>query len=135
MSKKGTTKKRRKKKSFDFHLLGGKGQAFIQATYNNTIVSITDQQGNVIVWGSAGKAGFRGPKQSTPYAAQQVVKLISEEAKEKGVKSVDVFVKGPGPAREGAVRALSANGIQVLMIKDVTPIPHNGCRPRRPRRV
>jgi len=128
-------KPRRKKKSYDFNLLDGRGQVHIKATYNNTVVTITDHQGNTIAWGSAGNAGFKGPKKSTPYAAQQIVKLLADKAKGKGVKSVDAFVKGPGSGRESAIRALNANGIQVLSIKDVTPIPHNGVRPRKPRRV
>lgn len=133
---KATTKKnRRKKKSHDFNLLEGRGQVHIKATYNNTLVTITDVHGNAIVWGSAGHAGFRGPKKSTPYAAQQIIKDIADKAKEKGVKSVDAFIKGPGPGRESAIRALNAHGIQIMSIKDVTPIPHNGVRARRPRRV
>lgn len=132
---KSTTKTRKKKKSHDFNLLEGRGQVHIKATYNNTMVTITDVHGNAIVWGSAGNAGFRGPKKSTPYAAQQIIKDIADKAKEKGVKSVDAFVKGPGPGRESAIRALNAHGIQIMSIKDVTPIPHNGVRPRRPRRV
>lgn len=133
---KATTKKsRKKKKSHDFNLLEGRGQVHIRATYNNTLVTITDVHGNTIVWGSAGHAGFRGPKKSTPYAAQQIIKEIADKAKEQGVKTVDAFVKGPGPGRESAIRALNANGIQIMSIKDVTPIPHNGVRARRPRRV
>lgn len=128
-------KKRKKKKAHEFHLLNGRGHAYIRSTYNNTIVTITDQHGNTVAWGSAGRAGFAGPKQSTPYAAQQVVKQIADELKDKGVKSVDVFVKGPGSGREAAVRALSVHGIQVASIKDVTPIPHNGVRSPKPRRV
>lgn len=129
------TAKRRKKKQQEFHLLEGRGQAHVKSTYNNTIVTVTDQHGNAICWGSAGKEGFRGPKQSTPYAATQVVKSIAEEAKAKGVKSVDAIVKGPGSGREAAVRAFATFGIQVSSITDVTPIPHNGCRAPRPRRV
>jgi small subunit ribosomal protein S11 len=111
------------------------GRAYIQATYNNTIVSVTDPNGNVIGWSSAGKMGFRGPKKSTPYAASVIVKDIAERLQETGMKEVSVFVKGIGSGRESAVRALNANGINVLSIKDVTPIPHNGCRPPKPRRV
>lgn len=128
-------KTRKKKKIHQFHLLDGRGQAHIRATYNNTIVSLSDLQGNVIVWGSAGKAGFKGPKKSTPYAAQQIVKMIADTAKAQGIKSVDAVVTGPGPGRESAIRALNVNGIQVLSIKDVTPIPHNGVRARKPRRI
>ena len=129
------TVKRRKKKQQEFHLLEGRGQIHVKATYNNTLVTITDQHGNAICWGSAGKEGFRGPKQSTPYAATQVIKGLADNAKEKGVKSVDAYVKGPGSGREAAVRALATFGIQVASITDVTPIPHNGCRARKPRRV
>jgi small subunit ribosomal protein S11 len=133
---KTTVKKpRKKKKSHEYNLLDGRGQVHVKATYNNTVVTITDQQGNTIAWGSAGNAGFKGPKKSTPYAAQQIVKILADKAKARGVKSVDAFVKGSGSGRESAIRALNANGIQVLSIKDVTPIPHNGVRPRKPRRV
>jgi small subunit ribosomal protein S11 len=113
----------------------GHGRAYIQATFNNTIVSITDQNGDVLGWASAGMVGFKGPKKATPYAAGQVVKKVSELIEEYAVKEVSVFVKGIGGGREGAIRAFNANGIQVLSIKDVTPIPHNGCRPPKRRRV
>lgn len=112
-----------------------RAQAHILATYNNTIVTITDQGGNALVSFSAGRAGFKGPKKSTPYAAGMVVRSAAEKAKEYGVKDVDVLVKGVGVGRESAIRALYANGLNVLSIKDITPMPHNGCRPRRPRRV
>ena len=111
------------------------GRAYIQATFNNTIVSITDQNGDVLGWASAGKAGFKGPKKSTPYAAGVVVKDVVESIKEYGVKEVNVFVKGIGGGRESAIRGLNNNGIQVLSIKDITPIPHNGCRPPKRLRV
>ncbi|MBT3539062.1 30S ribosomal protein S11 [Candidatus Parcubacteria bacterium] len=111
------------------------GRAYIQATFNNTIVTITDQNGDVIGWGSAGKEGFKGPKKSTPYAAGIVVKSIVESIKQFGLKEVNVFVKGIGGGREAAIRGLNANGIQVLSVKDMTPIPHNGCRPPKRRRV
>lgn len=127
--------RRKRKKKMEYMLRAGRGKAFIQATYNNTVVTLADQQGNVITWGSAGRAGFTGPKQSTPFAAQQVVKLIANNAKDKGLTSVDAFLKGPGAGRDAAVRALNGNGIQVMSIKDVTPIPHNGVRPRKRRRV
>jgi small subunit ribosomal protein S11 len=130
---KPTTKK--KKKKFIPRLLKGRGQAHIKSTYNNTVVTITDMNGNTICWGTSGKYGFKSAKKSTPYAAGVVVKEISPAAKEAGVKEVDVLVRGVGPAREAAVRALSANGIQIVGIKDVTPVPHNGCRPKKPRRV
>jgi small subunit ribosomal protein S11 len=111
------------------------GNAYIQATYNNTIVTLTDPDGNVLAWSSAGSNGFRGPKKATPYAASVVVRKVAEKVVDSGLKDVYVFVKGVGQGREGAVRALNANGLNVLSIKDVTPIPHNGCRPPRPRRV
>lgn len=112
-----------------------RGQAHIQATYNNTIITLTDQNGNVLAWSSAGARGFKGPKKSTPYAAGIVVKDVVEKIKDTGMQEVDVFVKGIGSGREAAVRALQANGLQVVSIKDVTPIPHNGCRPPKVRRV
>lgn len=111
------------------------GRAYIQATYNNTIVSLTDAQGNVISWASAGLLGFKGPRKSTPYAASLIVKHVIDRVKEMGLRSVDVFIKGVGSGREAAVRALNANNINVLSIKDVTPIPHNGVRPPKVRRV
>lgn len=111
------------------------GKAFIQATYNNTIVTLTDLNGNVLGWSSAGSSGFAGPKKSTPYAASVVVKNALDKIADYGVKEVNVFVCGVGQGRESAIRAFNANGVSVLGIKDVTPIPHNGCRPPRPRRV
>ncbi|MEN9557664.1 MAG: ribosomal protein [Candidatus Parcubacteria bacterium] len=111
------------------------GCAYIHATYNNTIVTLTDPNGNVLAWSSAGGNGFRGPKKSTPYAASVVVRRAAEKVADMGLKEVHVFMKGVGQGRESAVRALNANGLQVLSIKDMTPIPHNGCRPPRPRRV
>ncbi len=112
-----------------------RAQAHILATYNNTIVTLTDQAGNALVSASAGRAGFKGPKKSTPYAAGVVVRAVAERVRDYGVKDVDVLVKGVGVGREAAIRALYANGLNVLSIKDITPTPHNGCRPRRPRRV
>lgn len=135
VAKKPIKKVRKRKKGHQFSLLDGRGQLHVKATYNNTVVTVTDIHGNTIVWGSAGNAGFKGPKKSTPYAAQQIVKNIADKAKDAGVKAVDAFVKGPGPGRESAVRALNTHGIQILSIKDVTPIPHNGVRARKPRRV
>lgn len=111
------------------------GRAYIQATYNNTIVTLTDQNGNVLAWSSAGHCGFKGPKKATPYAAGVIVKDVAAKVQDYGLKDVSVFVKGVGAGREAAVRALNANGFNVLSIKDVTPIPHNGCRPPKPRRV
>jgi len=112
------------------------GKAFIKATYNNTMVTLTDMKGDVISWASAGIAGFKGPKKSTPYAAQIIARLAVGKAREEyGLSEVSVFVKGVGTGRESAVRALNSNGLIVTSIKDITPIPHNGCRVRRPRRV
>jgi len=129
------TKKKKSKKNKVVKLIK-KGQAYIQATYNNTVISLCDQNGNVLTWASAGKCGFKGPKKSTPYAAGVVVRdAVERAAKERGLKEVSVFVKGVGAGREAAVRALQANGLTVLTIKDVTPVPHNGCRPRKVRRV
>ncbi len=112
-----------------------KGKATIQCTYNNTIVSLTDLGGNVISWSSSGHMGFKGAKKSTPYAATQVVADVTEKVKKYGLQELEVFVRGVGSGREAAIRALSNNGFSILGIKDVTPIPHNGCRPRRPRRI
>jgi small subunit ribosomal protein S11 len=114
---------------------GPRGQAHVNASYNNTIVTITDQNGNAISWSSAGKMGFRGPKKATAYAAGVIVKDCVERANEAGIKEVDVFVKGIGSGREAAIRSLNANGMQVTSIRDLTPFPHNGCRPKKPRRV
>lgn len=111
------------------------GRAYIKSTYNNTIVTFTDQNGNVLSWSSAGQCGFKGPKKATPYAASVIVKNASEKVKKYGLKEVSVFVRGIGGGREAAVRALNANGFIVSTIKDITPIPHNGCRAPRPRRV
>lgn len=111
------------------------GKAYIQATYNNTIVTLTDPNGNVISWSSAGVNGFKGPKKATPYAASIIVRDAIEKAADTGLKEVSVFITGVGQGREGALRALNANGLNVSSIKDITPIPHNGCRPPRPRRV
>lgn len=111
------------------------GIACIQASYNNTIVSFTDPSGNVLAWSSAGQNGFKGPKKATPYAAGMIVKNAAEKATVFGLKDVHVLVRGIGQGREAAIRALHANGLNVLSIKDITPIPHNGCRPPRPRRV
>lgn len=112
-----------------------RGQAHIQASYNNTIITITDQNGNAVAASSAGACGFKGPKKSTPYAAGIIVRTLMDKLKESGLQQVDVFVKGVGSGREGAVRALHANGLEVISIKDLTPIPHNGCRAPKPRRV
>ncbi len=112
-----------------------KGQVHIQSSFNNTIVTITDTSGNTISWCSAGTLGFRGSRKSTPYAAQQAAEVAAKAAKEHGLRSVEVFVKGPGQGRESAIRALQVLEIEVTMIQDVSPIPHNGCRPPKRRRV
>jgi len=113
----------------------GEGKVYIFASFNNTIVTLTDNNGNVLSWSSAGTTGFTGPKKATPYAASVVVRDLATKAEPYGVKSVKVFVQGVGQGREGAVRALNANGFIVQTIKDITPIPHNGCKRPRPRRV
>ncbi len=125
----GAGKKKSKKKFVTV------GQAHIQATYNNTIVTLTDQTGNVLAWSSAGKCGFKGPKKATPYAAGVIVRDVVERVKSIGLKQVDVFVRGVGMGREAAVRALAGAGLQLMIIKDITPTPHNGPRARKPRRV
>ena len=111
------------------------GVAHILATFNNTIVTITDRSGNAVVWGSCGSSGFSGSKKSTPFAAQITAEAAAKKAIEHGMKSVEVFVKGPGSGRESAIRALQAAGLSISVIRDVTPIPHNGCRPPKRRRV
>jgi small subunit ribosomal protein S11 len=127
--KKATRAKKREKKNVP------SGHAHIQATFNNTIVTITDPSGGVIAWGSAGLVGFKGSRKSTPYAAAQTAELAARKAMEHGVRQVEVFVKGPGAGREQAIRSLQAAGLDVTAITDVTPIPHNGCRPPKRRRV
>ena len=126
---KKVVRKRREKKNVD------KGAAHIRSTFNNTIVTITDTAGNALSWASAGGLGFRGSKKSTPFAAQMAAETAAKAAMEHGLKSVEVYVKGPGSGREAAIRALQAAGLDVTMIKDVTPVPHNGCRPPKRRRV
>ena len=128
-SAKKTGLRRRERKNID------RGQAHIHSSFNNTIVSVTDTQGNVISWASAGERGFKGSRKSTPFAAGQVAETASKAAMEHGLKTVDVYVKGPGAGREAAIRALQTAGLEITMIKDVTPIPHNGCRPPKRRRV
>jgi small subunit ribosomal protein S11 len=108
-----------------------RGRAYVASTFNNTIITLTDPNGNVLSWGSGGTAGFKGSRKSTPYAAQIAAEGAAQRAIEHGLREVEVFVKGPGAGREAAVRALQASGVRVLSIRDVTPIPHNGCRPRR----
>ena len=126
---KSTRVRRRERKNID------RGQAHIQSTFNNTMVTLTDLQGNVLSWASAGQLGFRGSRKSTPFAAQQAAEEAAQKAMEHGLKSVEVYVKGPGSGREAAIRSLQATGLEVNLIKDVTPIPHNGCRPPKRRRV
>jgi small subunit ribosomal protein S11 len=111
------------------------GNAYIKSTFNNTVISITDLEGNVLAWCSTGMVGFKGSKKGTPYAAQQAAERAAKSALDQGMKRVEVFVKGPGSGRETAIRAIQAAGIDVQSIKDLTPIPHNGCRPRKRRRV
>lgn len=112
-----------------------RGQAYIQSTFNNTIVTITDPNGNVVSWGSAGASGFKGSRKSTPYAAQMAAEGAARRAMENGLRQIEVFVKGPGSGREAAIRSLQAAGLTINAITDVTPIPHNGCRPPKRRRV
>ena len=121
--------KRREKKNIP------RGQAHIQSTFNNTIITITDPSGNVVSWSSAGQNGFKGSRKSTPYAAQITAEAAARRALENGMRSIEVFVKGPGSGREAAIRSLQSNGLQVIAITDITPIPHNGCRPPKRRRV
>ena len=127
--KKVTRVKRRERKNIE------KGHAHIQSTFNNTIITLTDVHGNALSWASAGQLGFKGSRKSTPFAAQMAAETATKGAMEHGLRSVKVFVKGPGAGREAAIRALQAAGLDVTMIKDVTPIPHNGCRPPKRRRV
>ena len=127
-AKKGATKRRIKKNV-------ERGQAHIQSSFNNTIVTLTDTAGNALSWASAGGLGFKGSRKSTPYAAQMAAETATKAALIHGLKSVDVFVKGPGSGREAAIRALNANGLDITSITDVTPVPHNGCRPPKRRRV
>jgi len=115
--------------------VGTNGVAHVQASFNNTIITITDTDGNVISWASAGKAGFKGSRKSTPFAAQVAAEATAREAINMGLKRVEVWVKGPGSGREAAIRSLQVAGLEISAIKDVTPIPHNGCRPRKRRRV
>ena len=126
---KKVVKKRRERKNVE------KGVAHIRSTFNNTIVTITDTNGNAIAWGTAGEMGFKGSKKSTPYAAQTAAEHAARIAVDNGMKTVEVLVRGPGAGRESAIRALATAGLEITMIKDVTPIPHNGCRPPKRRRV
>ena len=129
VAKKGGIKKKREKKNVP------NGVAHIQSTFNNTIITITDPVGNVISWSTAGAMGFKGSKKSTPFAAQMAAEDAGKKAMEHGMRTVDIYVKGPGSGRESALRALQAVGFNIRLIKDITPIPHNGCRPPKRRRV
>ena len=129
MAQKKVIRRRRERKNIE------QGQVHIQSTFNNTIVTITDTQGNAVSWASAGEMGFRGSKKSTPFAAQTAAETAAKVAVDRGMKTIEVYVKGPGAGREAAIRALQTAGLEVTMIKDVTPIPHNGCRPPKRRRV
>lgn len=122
-------KKRRERKNIE------RGQAHIQSTFNNTIVTLTDLQGNAISWASAGGLGFKGSRKSTPFAAQMAAETAARSAMEHGLRTIEVYVKGPGSGREAAIRSLQAAGLEINLIKDVTPVPHNGCRPPKRRRV
>ena len=126
---KKVVKRRRERKNIE------KGTVHIRATFNNTIVTVTDTAGNAISWASAGELGFKGSRKSTPFAAQSAAETAAKAAMEHGLKSVEVYVRGPGSGRESAIRALETVGLQITMIKDVTPVPHNGCRPPKRRRV
>jgi small subunit ribosomal protein S11 len=129
VAKKRGTRKRKERKNIE------RGQAHIQSTFNNSIVTLTDVQGNTISWSSSGQLGFKGSRKSTPFAAQMAAEAAAKGAMEHGLKTVEVFVKGPGAGREAAIRSLQAAGLEVSLIKDVTPVPHNGCRPPKRRRV
>ncbi|MGP1361746.1 MAG: 30S ribosomal protein S11 [Candidatus Fimenecus sp.] len=129
MPQANSAKKRREKKIVD------KGQCHIQSTFNNTIITITDMKGGAISWASAGEMGFKGSKKSTPFAAQTAAETAAKIAVDRGMKTIEVYVKGPGSGREAAIRALQTVGLEVTLIKDCTPIPHNGCRPPKRRRV
>jgi len=123
------TRKRRERKSIPV------GRAYIQSTFNNTVITLTDPQGNVIAWGSSGTAGFKGSRKGTPYAAQLAAQETARKGMEHGLRQVDVYAKGPGSGREAAIRSLQSAGLHISSIRDVTPIPHNGCRPPKRRRV
>ncbi len=127
--KKRTKVKRRERKSISA------GRAYIQSTFNNTIVTLTDREGNVIAWGSSGTAGFKGSRKGTPYAAQLAARDAARRAMEHGLHQVEVYVKGPGSGREAAIRSLQSSGLYITSIRDVTPVPHNGCRPPKRRRM
>jgi small subunit ribosomal protein S11 len=128
MAKQAKTRRREKKSVSN-------GKAFIQSTFNNTIVTLSDPQGNVLSWGSAGSSGFKGSRKGTPYAAQMAAQGAARKAMEQGLRQIEVFVKGPGSGREAAIRSLQTSGLYITTIRDITPVPHNGCRPPKRRRV
>ncbi len=128
-------KKKRKEKKKKVHLVSTIGVAHIKATFNNTMISISDLNGNVLAWSSAGTSGFKGAKKSTPYAAQIASFNAAKQVKDMGLREIEVLVKGPGPGRESAIRSLQAAGLAVKKVRDITPMPHNGCRPKKKRRV
>mgnify|MGYP003958140915 FL=1 len=125
----GSTRKKKVKRTLS------KGQVHVMASFNNTIITVTDMQGNTVAWGSAGSVGFKGSRKSTPFAARLASEQAGKAAQQLGIQEVDIFIKGPGPGRENAIRAIQALGIKVRSIADITPIPHNGCRPPKKRRV
>jgi small subunit ribosomal protein S11 len=127
--KKKTRRRKKVKRNIE------KGQAHIKSTFNNTIISITDEEGKVVAWSSAGKVGYKGSRKSTPFAAQLAAENAADEAKDMGMKEIEIFVKGPGSGRESAIRTLQSAGLNITLIKDITPIPHNGCRPPKRRRI
>ena len=133
MAKSKNKKKGRRRKKVKRNI--EKGQAHIKSTFNNTIISITDEEGKVVAWSSAGKVGYKGSRKSTPFAAQLAAENAAEEAKDMGMKEIEIFVKGPGSGRESAIRTLQSAGLNITLIKDITPIPHNGCRPPKRRRI
>ena len=133
MAKSKNKKKTRRRKKVKRNI--EKGQAHIKSTFNNTIISITDEEGKVVAWSSAGKVGYKGSRKSTPFAAQLAAENAAEEAKGMGMKEIEIFVKGPGSGRESAIRTLQSAGLNITLIKDITPIPHNGCRPPKRRRI
>ncbi len=129
VNKKSSRVSRRERKAIP------RGRAYIQSTFNNTIITLTDPQGNVIAWGSSGTAGFKGSRKGTAYAAQRAAEAAAKKGMEHGLRQIDVYVKGPGSGREAAIRSLQAAGLNITSIRDVTPIPHNGCRPPKRRRI
>ncbi len=129
MPKKRTKTRKRERKSIST------GRAYIQSTFNNSIITLTDTEGNVIAWASSGTAGFKGSRKGTPYAAQMAARNAAQRAMEQGLRQVEVYIKGPGSGREAAIRSLQSSGLDIISIRDVTPVPHNGCRPPKRRRM